>query len=452
MSYRHRSSVGEVLQTLPGSIGHLTGKKKGELVEGWNPATRRNEYHHPTEWANLKHRATELPDGRLERALYEENFPALPGAKPTVPVDPKGKTPMKKVALGKDEDVNVLNTGWQVAAEARLRTERIATEKMRKELTSSVNGRKGKAKEGVKNNSGMASSLAGLLQKYPEMVEGGGLLSRIVSDPSKATLEHQGQHSIPVNPQGKPDPTQAIRTISEAAERLAKGKGEGDDGNYVLQFIGCFVDGLTEVNEGKPKAKEQFDLVWPEFMKAFKLKEEDKEKLLLRVSGYKEIAGGASDTLSGKGTRKGDTRGLNPEKEVRMPNDPRLKIDDDNALIKGDISGSMHSCLLAQELSESLMGGAGIKEEGDPVVVKDKDLINARAVDALALTAGGMQGSSDSVFHTAFEMINGMQAITGLPPVSQAMATEIMDRMTKGQSFTDAVEPFFSDDEMPWKE
>lgn len=486
MSYRHRSNVGSVLATLPsapvqkppkhlqppeeGEMGFRTGKKKGELEEGLNSKNGKLEYHSKAEWLNLRLRAFELPDTTDEQEQYDRDFPPLPGTTPTPRVDPKGKTPMKKVETGKSS-VSVLNDKWVGGAEARLKIERQATRKIRKDLTLNVNSRQGKAKEGVKKNSDMAKGLTALLAKYPELVESDGLLSRIAG-----SVEGQGQHAIkkpkvPVMDKNDPpaqvknekgelqfkeevdtaDVALAVQNVTAAAERLSKGKGVDQDANIVMQFIGCFVDGMTEVTEGKPKAAQQFDLIWPDFAKAFKLKDEDKEKLLNRVKGYKEIAGGAADTLSGKGTRKNDTRGTNDDKQVRMPNDPRLKIDDDNALIKNDISGSMHSSVMAQELAESLAPGGVIKEEGDSVLVKDKDLINARVIDALALTAGGMNGQSDLVMHTAFEMINGIQAITGLPPISQVLATEIMDRMEKGQSFTDAVEPFFDDEQLPWK-
>ena len=345
---------------------------------------------------------------------------------------PQGQAPPK---VGGHE-VHVQNDSWTAAAEARLRIEREATEKMRADMTKSVNGRTGEAKEGVLNNCKMAANLTGLLKGNPELLQAGGLFSRIVG-----TLEGQGQHDVDKE---NPDPQVVIDNIGSASTRVARGRGEGDDANKVLQFIGCFVDGLTEVNEGQPTAVKQFDKVWPGFRDAFGLQDSDKEKLLARVDGYKEIAGAAADTLSGKGKRKGDTRvGV-------MPNDPRYKIGDENALIKGDISGSMHSQLLAQELAESLLGGKGIKDKGDPVVVKNKSVLDARAVDALALTAGGKAGPTDVVFHTAYEMINGMRAITGAPEVSQPIATEVMDRMLKGKSFTDAMEEFFGPAELPW--
>jgi hypothetical protein len=164
------------------------------------------------------------------------------------------------------------------------------------------------------------------------------------------------------------------------------------------------------------------------------------------VQGYKEIAGGVSDTLSGKGTRKDDTRG------GFMPTDTDYKIEDEDALIKGDISGSMHSCTLAQELSESLIGGKGIKQRGESVLVTDKEQLDARALDALSLTAGGkVKGKEiDVVLHTAYEMINGMRAISGAPKVSQSQATTIMSAMFKGGTFTNAMESLFPKEKLPW--
>lgn len=440
-------------------MGQRTGRTKGLLEEGFNPRTKKYEFHHPDEWENLAQRAP---------VLSGDVPPTTPGGK-AKPV--RGKTSMEKV----DSGVSIQSSDDLDTAEARLQIERASTTKMRKNLTANVNGRTGAAKEGVKHNSQMASELAGLLKNNPELLEQGGLLSRISGGPGSKAIEGQGQHRvkqikaldkngqwIPImdkttgaqavdkddkllyQMQNDPEDVQrVVGDISAAAERLASGQGQGDDANIVLQFIGCFVDGLTEVIEGQKTAQKQFEKVWPTLRAALHLKDSDKDKLLARVHGYKEIAGAMSDTLSGKGTRKGDTR------QGVMPNDPRLKIEDDEALIKGDISGSMHSCLLAQELSESLFGGGGIKDVGAPVQVIDKGVLNARALDALALTAGGKKGDEDLVFHTAYEMINGMRAITGLPSINQIMATDIMARMLEGQSFTDAVEALFED--VPWE-
>jgi hypothetical protein len=211
------------------------------------------------------------------------------------------------------------------------------------------------------------------------------------------------------------------------------------------------------VTEGKKKPIEQFDKAWPMFAELFGLEDDDKGALLRRVQGYKEIAGGVADTLSGKGTRKDDTRG------GFMPTDTDYRIDDEDALIKGDISGSMHSCLLAQELSESLLGREvvnergekvivkqGIKQRGEPVLVTDPKVLDARALDALALTAGGKIGSFDLVLHTAYEMINGMRAISGAPKVNQSQATTVMASMLKGVPFTEAMASILPAEKLPW--
>jgi hypothetical protein len=424
-------------------LGARTGKKQGELEEGWNPKTKKYEYHHPDEWTRMIELAGAPPEVRPSWLQDDKEFPPLSGTPPKAPVDPAGRTQMHKIApdkVGDAKDVHVKDTSWTAAAEARLRTERGTTTKIREDLTRNLNDRKGKAKEGVKNNCAMASGLAGLLKERPELVNNGGLFGRIIG-----TVEGQGQHK-------ERNAEKVVDEVSSSAQRLSEGKGQGVDANNVLQFIGCFVDGLTEVNEGKEPAVKQFDDAWPQFQKIFKLKDADKQKLLDRVKGYKELAGAASDTLSGKEARKPDTR------TGFMSNDPRKQIEDKNALIKGDISGSMHSCLLAQELAESLMGGGGIKEMGDPVVVKDKELLNARALDALALTAGGKDKDKDhpdkdvdSVFHTAYEMINGMQAISGAPKVSQPIATKVMELMIEGTSFTDAMESIYKDEKLPWQ-
>ena len=432
-----KTGVREVLETL--------------LVEDANPTTGKMEQHHPTEWARIKERAGPLPKAP-DTSQYDKDFPPLPGQKVAPPKNPGGKTPMHRFTTegpSKTQpelpqqgqrpppvpfnEVHVQTDQWSGGAEARLRIERESTSKMRANMTKNVNGRTGTAKQGVENNCKMAMGLTTVLQENPALLEDGGLLGRLVG-----TTEGQGQHS-------NRDPKEVIESITNASKRLAEGKGEKDDANKVMQFIGCFVDGLTEVLEpDKDKAKQQFEKMWPSFQKAFGLQEGDKKKLLERVDGYKEIAGGVSDTLGGKGTRKGDTRsGI-------MTNDPRYKLEEQSALIKGDISGSMHSQLLAQELAETLMGGKGIKDKGDSVLVTDKKLLDARATDALALTAGGQDGTTDKVFHTAWEMINGMQAITGAPKVTQPIATEIMDLMSKGSSFTDAMEKFYKPEELPW--
>jgi hypothetical protein len=428
--------------------GKRTGYSKGELIEGWNGINERYEYKHPDEWKRLDARDKLDLDW-----LFDEDF------------EKNRTTEMQKVGSGvhvqKDDGVS----------KERLETERKATALMRSGLTDNLKGRKGKAQEDVKNNSDMAQKLVSLVEKNPDLLDTDGLLSRIMGG-----IQGQGQFAVKDNGWSKEkDPVKkkqmqeeqnqtqrkesgtVIKSITEAAERLKAGKGEGEDGNKILQFISCFVDGLTEVTEGKQKPIEQLDKVWPLFQEAFGLTEDDKSNLLIRVLGYKEIAGGVADTLSGKGTRKDDTRaGL-------MPTDTDYKIEDEDALIKGDISGSMHSCLLAQELSESLLGREvetedgekviekpGLKQRGESVLVTDKGQLDARALDALALTAGGKIGENDIVLHTAYEMINGMRAISGAPKVSQSQATFVMAAMLKGETFTKAMESIFPSEKLPW--
>ncbi len=427
--------------------GKRTGYSKGELEEGWNGITERYEFKHPDEWKRLGAR-----DKLNLEILFDENY------------EQNRKTEMQKVASG----VHVQKPSSETAK--LLETEREATALMRADLTNNLNGRKGTAQEDVKNNSEMAKKLVGLLDQNPDLLDTDGLLSRIMGG-----IKDQGQFGVPDNgwskekdPQKKKQMQEeqnqtnrnqapiVIKSITDAAEKLKSGKGEGEDGNKVLQFISCFVDGLTEVTEGKDKPIKQLDKVWPLFQQAFGLTEDDKSNLLIRVQGYKEIAGGVADTLSGKGTRKDDTRA------GFMPTDTDYKIEDEDALIKGDISGSMHSCLLAQELSETLLGREvekgdgkvvekqGLKQRGEPVLVLDKNVLDARALDALALTAGGKIGDHDIVLHTAYEMINGMRAISGAPKVNQTQASIVMAAMLKGTSFTTAMESLFTSDKLPW--
>jgi len=428
--------------------GELTGNSKGELVEGWNGITERYEYKHPDEWARLVDR-----DKLDLDSLFDENY------------ETNRRTKMTEL----DSKVHVLKDDGQ--SKERLEIERKATALMRAGLTDNVKHRTGKAQEDVKNNSEMAQKLVALLEKNPDLLDTDGLLSRIVGP-----IVGQGQFNIPNNDWDKEKNPQlkkqmqdeqnetnrkqagvVITSITEASKRLKAGKGEGEDANKITQFISCFVDGLTEVTEGKKKPIEQLDKIWPLFRDTFGLEDDDKGKLLRRVQGYKEIAGGVSDTLSGKGTRKGDTR------DGYMPTDVDYKIEDEDALIKGDISGSMHSCLLAQELSESLLGREeekengekvvvkpGLKQRGESVLVKDKNLLDARALDALALTAGGKIGNNDLVLHTAYEMINGMRAISGTPKVSQSQATTVMKAMLEGNTFTNAMESIFPKEKLPW--
>jgi hypothetical protein len=432
----------------PPANGERSGKTDGELVEAWNSKNERYEFHHPDEWQRLVERKG---GGTMEGG----STPMVQLKKSTAKYvyDEQEK---KLKAVGDPNDAsNVTGVFIQQNAnqfigtfETHLRWERESTTKVRAGMTDNVNNREGKAQQDVKNNCGMASKLADVIKAKPELLNEGGLLNRIVGQ-----IEGQGQFKREKD--DTVDVDKLLTEIKDASDRLAAGKGEADDANKVMQLIGCFTDGLTEVVEykngdkNKKTASDQFDDVWPTFMQAFNLKEDDKEKLLARVDGYKEIAGGVADTMSGKGTRKGKTRN-----ERAMPDDPRYKIEDQDALIRNDISGSMHSSLLAQELSESLQGG-GIKGKGDSVLVKDKGALDARAYDALAITAGGIDNSEkgkgqDSVLHTAWEMINGMRAVSGAPEVDEAGASYIIRQMGKGVSFTAAMEDLFKPEQLPW--
>jgi len=411
-----------------------TGHVDGLLEERFNPDTGQNEFKTQQEWERILELTGPAPTAP-NTTDYDREFPPLPGVAPAVPTPTTGVSRMNAV----DKGVHVANSGWEAAAQARLRIERGATSALRAGMTSHQNKRTGVAKQGVENACEMAGGLAEILVSQPQLVQKGGLLVRIMGG-----VAGQGQHAKNEDETEQQTASRIAARIQAAAGRLALGGGEDDDGNMILQFIGCFADGLTEVIEGKSPAVEQFDTLWPLIQRTFGLQANDKQKLLDRVDGYKQIAGAASDTLSGKVKRRGHTR------KGEMPNDPRLKISDSNALIKGDISGSMHSSLLAQELATTLFAGNPIKPRGASVLVTDKRLLDARAMDAIALTAGGMEGVQDTVYHTAFEMLNGMRAISGAPEVSQAMATEIMDRMSKGASYTDAFEESFDDDDLPW--
>jgi len=270
-----------------------------------------------------------------------------------------------------------------------------------------------------------------------------GLLTRTVG-----TTVNQGGFA-PEGEDAIPNPQTVMKEIFEAAKNLKSGKGKEGDANKITQFIAAFIDGITEVNEGNDVAAKQLDMLWKRFAAAFGLEDGDRKKLLARIDGYKEIAGGHADTISGKGGRKAQTRkGL-------MPNDPNYKIDEEDALIGGDISGSMQSQLLAQELAETLMGGTSgkkIKGPGDPIQITDKALLNARVLDALALTAGGKDDKKgDVVFHTGWEMINGMRGITGAPEIDQMSATAVMISMGRGTSYTDAMEAVLPPSKIPWR-
>jgi hypothetical protein len=330
-------------------------------------------------------------------------------------------------------------------AQERLAFERKATSWLRGSLTKSANQREDKAKESVQKNSDMATGLAGILEKHPELLGKDGLFSRIVGP---VTGQGQYKSGTPVK--------DIVEKVTGAAQRVKEGKGEGEDHNLVLQFIGCFTDGLTEVIENKEVAKTQMEAIWPDFCDAFGVAEEDREalfkKLKARVENYKAIAGGRSDTLTGKGSRKDLTReGINPS-------DPRLRINEHEALIKGDVSGSVHSCFLAYELAESLQNPMGIDEEKD-VVLTDRGLIDARVLDALSMTAGGKfdqgkvlkENPGDGVFHTAWEMLNGMRGITGVTEMlTQDQATKVIELMWKGKGYTQAMKTVLPDAEFGW--
>jgi hypothetical protein len=452
------------------SVVSFTGNKEGELIEGWNPITQKKELNSKEEWANIEKRRGPKMDTKKAEMEHLEGMDLSGLEVPEFDEHgaPTGKT--KKVDMGdftlkapvhvqsKDE------TFGKGLEEQQLVVERFAFKQMRAKMTDTINKRfdtkdvhySETAKQGMVNHCAMAQGLTSLLKKDGDFdpadlfksfevddqkggkKKEGGLLSRIVG-----STEGQGGFA-------KPTPEEVMKQIMESADRLKAGRGTGDDGNKITQFLAAFVDGLTEVIEGSSTGGKQFEQIWPKFATAFGLKDGDKKKLLERIEGYKKLAGGMSDTLSGKGTRKGVVRGGS------MPTDERYKIEEEDALIKGDISGSMHSQLLAQELSTTLFDTKGpkIKDQGESVQLVDTGLLNARAHDALMLTAGGKDVEGDSVFHTAFEMINGMQKITGCPRVSQKQASDIMVMLRGGMTFTEAMEEIFpsnDDGKLPWR-
>jgi len=460
-----------------------TGSKKGELVEGWNPMTKKWEYNSQEEWDNIdKRKDVQKPTENTSTDMKKLKGMDLSNLE--VPeFDEEGAPTGKTKTVDKGDfkiNLNVGPTKGPVHVQNRrtsektgkefgeglpegegledvaLVMERSALQQLRGKMSETVNKRFDKndqsysetVEQGVVNHCQMAENLTKLLEPsngFDPNVLFTGLLSRIKGD-----VEGQGGFENPTAEDVK-------NKISASAGRLKEGKGDPNDANMITQFIAAFVDGLTEViecNQGdvsKQASKDQFDTIWPSFRDSFGLTDNDKDKLLERVEGYKKLAGGLSDTLSGKSGRKAQTRA------GRMPNDPAYKIEDEDALIKGDISGSMHSQLLAQELSTTLLGGKGpkIKDPGESVQVTDTGLLNARALDALLLTAGGKNEHGDNVFHTAYEMINGMQKITGCPKVSQEQATNIMVILRKGKSFTEAMEevfPFPKDGRLPWRD
>lgn len=450
-----------------------SGEIKGELIKGWNPITQKEEFNSKEEWENIEKRRGPKMDTKNTEMKHLKGMNLSDLEVPELDEEGASTGKTKKVDMGNFElskkigQVHVQSTDETFGKgleEQQLVMERFAFKQMREKMTGNINKRfaeKDKnysetAKQGMVNHCEMAEGLTSLLEKDDDFdpadlfksfevddqkggkKKEGGLLSRIVG-----STEGQGGFA-------NPTPEEVMKQIMESADRLKAGKGTGDDGNKITQFIAAFVDGLTEVIEGSSTGGKQFDQIWPKFAKAFDLKDGDKKKLLERIEGYKKLAGGMSDTLSGKGTRKGVTR------TGSMPTDERYKIEEEDALIKGDISGSMHSQLLAQELSTTLFDTKGpkIKDQGESVQVVDTGLLNARAHDALMLTAGGKVGDGDAVFHTAFEMINGMQKITGCPRVSQKQATDIMVMLRGGRTFTEAMEEIFpsnDDGKLPWR-
>jgi hypothetical protein len=453
----HTEEEWKELKDKSGEFNKLTTETDGLLIKGWNANTKKDEWHSKEEWQHLDDRLR-VPTPTKETSSEMIKLKEVTGTfkmktddgKPnTEPRKEKETvTPFGTVLLQKTENQFV------GAFEVYNKWERNASQNMRKNLSESLNKRvKGDnpvLKKGVENNCDMASKLAGLLKPdkdQPEfdpvaLFQKNGLLTRTVG-----TTVNQGGFA---KEQGKttPNPETVMKEIFEAAENLKNGNGKEGDANKITQFIAAFIDGITEVNEGNEIAAKQLDMLWKRFAAAFGLDDNDKKKLLDRVEGYKEIAGGHADTISGKGGRKKQTRaGL-------MPNDPNYKIDEEDALIGGDISGSMQSQLLAQELAESLMGGESgkkIKGRGDPIQITDKALLNARVLDALALTAGGKNDEQgDVVFHTGWEMINGMRGITGAPEIDQMSATAVMISMGRGTSYTDAMEAVLPRSKIPW--
>lgn len=461
------------------SVVSYSGETRDQQIKGWNPITQKEEFHGKDEWENIqKRRGPKMDSGKTEMEhLKGMDLSAL--EVPELDQDGASTGRTKKVDMGnfalskKIGQVHVQSTDDTFGdglEEQQLVVERSAFKRMRGQMTDVINKRfdendenySGTAKQAMVDHCKMAEGLTGLLEpevgfdpvdlfKSFEVSDGkggtkkeGGLLARIIG-----STEGQGGFAKPTD-DTFPTPEEVLKGITESAARLKDGKGTGDDGNKITQFISAFVDGLTEVNEGSSTGKKQFDQIWPKFKAAFGLEDGDKEKLLERVEGYKDLAGGVSDTLSGKGARKGVTRGGS------MPDDPRYKIEEEDALIKGDISGSMHSQLLAQELSTTLFSvkGPKIKNPGESVQVVDTGVLDARVYDALMLTAGGKVGDGDAVFHTAFEMINGMQKITGCPRVSQKQSTDIMVMLRGGMTFTKAMEEVFpsnDDGKLPWR-
>lgn len=449
-------------------VGDQSGFTNHGLKQGWVPSPDGDgkgsfQYQSDEEWEHLKERG-------VKQDLKSEEMDKVSSGPPDT---------IKPVYFRKGKDVKTDKERLETAKQ-RLETERKTSVKLREDMTGTFNNRlktDGPVKQGVENNVKMATILSGLLTdedikpkdlldkfkfplmdkktnlqvidqntKEPKTYEEGGILNRIIGD-----TKGQGQFA-------DKDPKAISEGIRGISERLKKGKLEGDDANKIQQFISGFVDGLTEVNETNKTAQDQFDLLWGKMQAAFGLEKEDKAKLMERVDVYKKLAGGLSDTgMSGKAVRKNFTR------NGKMTLDKNT-IDDPDALIANDISGSMHSQFLAMEIAETLAGNAkdefdqpikGFKEAGASVQIKNKDVLDARMLDALAMTAGGKTKDGkgpDFVMHTAYEMINGVQAITGVAhKVTQETATEVMESLAKGESFSKAMEDALPNEIFPWQ-
>lgn len=429
------------------------GLKQGWVPDGEGKGGGTFQYQSEEEWENLRKRG-------VKQDLEPTAIPM------TVVFDGANKVHLRAGQDPKEAQKRLDE------AQQRLGKERETSEKLRKDMNDTIEKRMktdGPVKQGIINNVDFAKKLAGLLKDpsiKPEDLlkdhptgrkndKGGdikedGILKRIIGN-----IDGQGQFS-------KDDPTEVAEGIEAISGRIEKGdKLENEDANKIQQFISCFVDGLTEVNEKNKSAQDQFELLWPKLEEAFKLKKEDKARLMERVQVYKKLAGGLADTEgSGKGTRKKFTR------EGKMTVGDNT-IADPEALIANDISGSMHSQFLAMEIAETLSGKmkdekdklipAGFKSAGESVQIKDKDVLDARMIDALTITAGGKHkggplDGKDRVMHTAYEMINGSQAITGLAnKVTQATATRVMELLKDGNSFSQAMEEALPDEVFPWQ-
>lgn len=397
------------------------------LKQGWVPPSKEGEegtfqYQSKEEWENLQKRGV------------KQEFTT----KDMVPIVPK---------------VHIRDGQDTVLAKQRLEVERGTSVVLRSGMTSTYKKRlekDGPVKDGVVNNIEFAKKLASMLgdddidPNLLTKVGGDGLMNRVMGE-----IQGQGQFA----------PNTTPKTISETFGKVSVDDLKDGEANRVQQFISGFVDGLTEVNETNKTAENQFEVLWKKMETTFGLKPEDKTRLMERVDVYKKLAGGLADTSqSGKGSRKHLTRG------GKMPLGELNTIEDPEAIIANDISGSMHSQFLAMELAETLSGKAkdelgqpitGFKTAGSSVQVKNKDVLDSRMLDALSLTAGGKfkNGTGDDfVMHTAYEMINGVQAITGVAnKITQKTATAVMKSLAEGISFSGAMEAALPDEIFPWQ-